>query len=457
MSTSSERKGLTRSLKTFYGVGDFGFTLMSNIDTYNATYFFTNIAKFPLGIVTVMTTISAIVDAILSTMYGPILNKIKPKKWGRYRSWLILTPWMVPILYALQFVSIGNGVAAGIFVTLAMITSRIAWNIPFIANLTMINVAGKNPEDRMTLSSTRSVWMTLGSLIYSYAGPAVIAVFTSFLGEVSSYAATAFAFSVFMAAAYYAHFRMFKGYEMTDEEELAQQEKISRESGSKNTISKVKAMDVIKTNSHLLWLLGATLMKFIVLFLVSGIAIYYFTYVSHNEAMFSIFLFTTSLCGVVASYVSKFIVAKFGAKKSVVSAYVLMVVFGIIAFLFYQSTILVVVFMCLLMFMLHMSNAIDPELYAGCAGYSGKKLGYDVSGTVMGLLTVPLKIGIVFRGILIAAVLVIANFDASLDPASATVELQRGVSIGFMIIPAIIMALGTFMLAFGYKLSQEKN
>ena len=108
MPDKKERNGLSTSLKRFFGVGDFGFTLMSNIDTFYATYFFTNIAKFSLGVITVMTTISAVVDAVLSCLYGPFLNKIKPKKWGRYRSWLILTPWMVPFLYAMQFIKIGH-------------------------------------------------------------------------------------------------------------------------------------------------------------------------------------------------------------------------------------------------------------------------------------------------------------------------------------------------------------
>ena len=90
MSGGTQPKKLSRSLKTFYGVGDFGFTMMSNIDTFYASYFFINIVMFPLAVVTVMTTISAIVDLILSCLYGAWMNKIKPHKWGRYRSWLIL-------------------------------------------------------------------------------------------------------------------------------------------------------------------------------------------------------------------------------------------------------------------------------------------------------------------------------------------------------------------------------
>ena len=201
---------------------------MSNIDTFYASYFFTNIAKFSLGIVTTITTISAIVDAVLSCLYGAWMNKIKPKKWGRYRSWLILTPWMVPFLYALQFLKINNGIAGVVVMTIAMITSRIAWNLPFIANLSMINVAGKTTEDRMALSSTRSVYTALANVLYSYAGPFVVAMFAGMIGETNAYAATAFAFGAVMAAGYFAHFKMFTGYEETGEEEMA---RLQREAG----------------------------------------------------------------------------------------------------------------------------------------------------------------------------------------------------------------------------------
>lgn len=111
--------------------------------------------------------------------------------------------------------------------------------------------------------------------------------------------------------------------------------------------------------------------------------------------------------------------------------------------------------MCAVMFILVLTNACDPELFSNCAAYSGKKLGYDVTGTVMGLLTVPIKIGIVSRGILISACLALAQFSSETDPSMASSQLQRGISMGFMIIPAVVILLGAVILAFGYKLDQD--
>mgnify|MGYP000072614954 CR=1 FL=1 len=78
----TKKTGLSKSLKMFYGVGDFGFTLMSNIESYHFNFFLTNLAQFPLAMVTLITTIASTVDAVLSWMYGAILNSVKPMKWG---------------------------------------------------------------------------------------------------------------------------------------------------------------------------------------------------------------------------------------------------------------------------------------------------------------------------------------------------------------------------------------
>ena len=65
------------------------------------------------------------------------------------------------------------------------------------------------------------------------------------------------------------------------------------------------------------------------------------------------------------------------------------------------------------------------------------KTGYDTTGTVMGLLTVPLKFGIVMRGILVSVALGTGGFSADIAPATASAPVQRGICIGFMVIPAV--------------------
>ena len=198
-----QRKGLSKSLKTFFGIGDLGFSFMTNIETYYFQYFLTDIAKFSVGFATTGTTVSSIIDAALSWVYGIILDKVKPMKWGRYRSWLIVLPWIVPFLYAFQFLKVGGGGGAAIIIILGFATSHICWNIPWVANLTMVRVAGKTPEDRATLSSSRTTWSSIARVAYSYVGPWVVGIISGWLGEQYGYAGCAFAFGVLMAVGYF--------------------------------------------------------------------------------------------------------------------------------------------------------------------------------------------------------------------------------------------------------------
>ena len=454
MSEQKEPKRISGALKTFFGVGDFGFTLMSNIDTFYASYFFTNIAKFSTGIVAVMTTISAVADAILSMMYGAFMNKGKAKKWGRYRSWL------VPFLYAGQFIRIGNGMAAVVFVTLAMITSRIAWNLPYVASISMINVAAKTPEDRMALSSSRSIWTSAASVVYSFVGPAVVSFFASIVGEANSYAATAFVFACLMLAGMYAHFVMFKGYESTGEEEAAMAAAMQEQAADQ---PKVKAIDAVSCNPHLIALLLSDMLKYVLLFLVNGMAVYYFTYMSNNPGLMTPFMLAANILGIVASYLARHVVGKLGGKNSVVISYIIMAAAGLLAFVLRSNTTVVIVLMSVVMFFMYISNTADPELYANCAQFSGDRLGYDVTGTVMGLLTVPIKIGIVARGLLISGCLAIGAYTSAMADMSYFTEanaaelatLQTGVCVGFMIIPAVCILAGALLLQFGYKLGKN--
>lgn len=75
-------KPLSTALRYFYGVGDAGFKLMTNIESFYFTFFLTNIAKFSTTLTGVVGTAINIVDTILSWTYGGIINSVKAQKWG---------------------------------------------------------------------------------------------------------------------------------------------------------------------------------------------------------------------------------------------------------------------------------------------------------------------------------------------------------------------------------------
>ena len=454
---TTERKGISKALKYFFGVGDFGFSYMTNIETYYFNFFLTDVAGFALSMVTLISTIASVVDAALSWVYGIFLNKSKPRKWGRYRSWLILAPWLVPFLYAFQFISFGNGIGEAIIIIVAAITSHIVWNIPYVANVAMINIASKTPEDRMALSSSRTLWQQLARLSYSYAGPFVVGLFASWLGEKYSYGACAFVFAALMVAGYFAHFVMFRGYEEPGEVELARL-KAEREKAraEKKAEKKPGLFKAISSNPFLLGLLCSDLAKYIYSFVASGIAAYYFKYVAGDESMTPIFILISNALGVAASYLSKVVAKKFSARNTVIYCYIAMCVVLVAAYLVHTSAWAVLILVSLAQFCCTMTNACGPALYSDCAIYSEYRTGTNATGAIMGFMNIPIKIGVVSRGLLIGLALGIAGYVNKMPVSDVTPQVARGISMGFTIFPAIAVALGAIIMTFGYRLTRDK-
>ena len=455
-----QRNGLSGALKTFFGIGDLGFSFMTNIETYYFQYFLTDIAKFSVGFATAIGTVSAIIDAALSWVYGIILDKVKPMKWGRYRSWLLILPWLVPFLYAFQFLKVGSGVGAAIIVILGFATSHIVWNIPWVANVTMIRVAGKTPEDRATLSSSRTTWSSIGRVAYSYVGPWVVGIISGLLGEQYGYAGCAFVFGALMAAGYFAHFKMFDGYEATGAEEIAQMEAMKAKREAEKEAKKANKGNLgraLACNPSLWGLILADFTKYVYSFGASAIAIYYFTYVAKDADLNSAYIFASNLLGVATAYLSRKFVAKFSARGAMISAYACMAAVCFVAFLFYSNVWIVFIMMCLAQGFSMLTTACSPMLYADCCIYSHYKTGTDNTGAIMGLVNLPLKVGVVMRSIIVGACLAIGGFDPNTTTVdNVTPAIQRGISMGFSLIPAIVLAVGLLLMIFCYRLSKEK-
>ena len=129
------KKPLSKAIKALYGVGDMGFSLMVSCETYLFVFFLTDVAKFSLAWVAVIGSVTTIVDAVLSPIYGGIISGTKPMKWGRNRSWMLITPPIVVLLFMFTFSKVGSEAVAAIIVMASFISSHIIWNIGWVANV----------------------------------------------------------------------------------------------------------------------------------------------------------------------------------------------------------------------------------------------------------------------------------------------------------------------------------
>ncbi len=445
--TKQEPKRLSSALRNFFGVGDAGFVLMSNIETFYFMDFLTGLGGFTPVIAGLINSVFSTVDACLSWIYGGILNGTKAKKWGRYRSWLILTPWIVPFLFAFQFIRISeNEMLSAVIIIAAAIVSHVVWNIGYVANATLVSVVGKTPEDKATLSSSRATWNNIGGLLFSYMGLPLANLLAGIIGEQNKFAAAAFCLGILMALGYFAHFKMTDGYEEIEDASHAK-------AAQTNKTSIPEMFRSLFQNPQLLILMIADLAKWCVKFVTAASAAYYFRDAMGNIGYMTAYTLSIAIGAIIGAYVVRFLVQKFDARTITIGAYIGMTVFLFLIYIFYSNAYVVIALMTIAQFFYGMAFASSPALYADTVVYATWKTGKNAAGWIMGLQNLPLKVGVFLRGVIVAACLSAVGWQSGAVLEGAA---RQGMTVAFALVPAIFCAAGALLLIFGYRLTKER-
>ncbi len=455
-------KPLSKGLKIFYGVGDFGFNMMNSVENYYFVFFLTNCAMLDPVLAGIVSTVGSVVDAIVGWLWGAIINTIKPMRWGRYRSWLLFMPWIVPILFALDYVKFSEDpIITAVLITVFYIASHCCWDFPYVSNVSLIAVVGKSPADRAHLASTRGMWSNASKILFAYIFPPVAMLGAMILGNQNSdptaspanYAFAAFIFGCMFAALYNVHFALTKGYEKEyTKEELANWKTVKKTDKDSNSAGDLGRS--IVQNPNVIFLLLGDVAKWIFNFVVGGTAVYYFTYVAFNPGMLATYIFATNCGTVVGAYLGGPAAKAFkGSKNAVIVAFVVMIVTLLISRFMYTQMMVVVVMMTIAQAGYGLIYAVIPAMYGDCVVYSEWKTGKNSAGWISGLQVLPLKIGFFARGVIIPAILAAAGFVAGMSPDQSTLALQEGIVNGWFVLPAILCVISMLILIFGYRIN----
>lgn len=445
-----EKKPISKALKTFYGIGDFGFSLMTQVELYFFVFFLTNVAKFSLPMVALIGSVTSIVDAILSPFYGGIIMGTKPMRWGRLRSWILLGPPLVVILYMFQYTNIGTELVAATIVSAGFILSHIVWNIGWVANVSLIPMLSSTPQERGMLASRRGTWTAFASVIFSYIGSPL----ATKIGEVTGnptlgYTLLAGIMAFVMMLGYLVIFKLTAGYEPTGKEAAASA------AGAQRVSLKAMFKSLVQ-NPPLIGLLVADFFRYITSFIMTAAAAYYFTYVAQNMKLFPTYLLIGGIAQVAGAYIPSLLVKKMSNRQVSVLG-----LFGLAAAFFVTKAVamnvtLFFVAVCFVRIFLGIISASMVALYSDTAVYGEWKTGENTSGFVMGLMNLSLKTAIISRGTIIPIVLASAGFVAGADPATASLALKTAVINVFVLIPGFAALLSAVLLTLFYRLTNEK-
>ena len=447
-----KQNGLTKGIRYFYGIGDMCYTLMTYVYSYYQIYYLTDIAQLSLAKSSFIMTTCSTIDVATAMVAGGIINSTKAMKWGRYRSWLIAVSWLVPICYFFMYFRVSsNDTITMVCLMAAMLLGRFLHDFPYCANVSLIGVVAKTPDERITMASSRATWNNAAKFAWSAVGAPLLAVLTALFTQEYAYALLAFILASTMVVGFWIHFKLTEGYEATGAEEMAVKENADR--------NKTSLLDLIKAvviNPPLLALVIADLAKWLFNFMVASAIVYYFTYVALNKELFSSYTFLVAVMGTVGAFLSRFIGKKISGRSTMIVAYIIMAISLIVGRMFYQNITLVIMAIAVAQMFYGCVYSCSTALYAETAVYYEWKHGKNATGWIMGLTIVPLNIASMLKGIILPAALAVGGFSAKIAAEDASPLMREGIANALLIVPAAMLILGALVLIFLYRLTKEK-
>lgn len=449
-SQAQTKKPLSRTLKTFWGVGDLGFSLMTSANMYYLNFFLTDVARMPLGLVAVVSTLPAVVDAIFSPTYGAAIEMIKPMRWGKLRSWLIATPWLLLILYPLQYSFIGSFRTAAIIITTAAILAKPILGIPFNANYALVPEIASTQEEIVLLNSRRSFWQSWSRFIWSAGNVAVILFIKRITGnEALGYTGLVFICTLCMVIGYFVHFKMTESYE-----KLPEQDSVER--GPAKRKQKASFSDLVQTlvkNPALLVFLIGDFGFQLSGFIGTATIAYVFTYVIENFGLMSVSMTLSAVVTMSAALFTPLIAKKLDSRRIMLLGAFLGAGITFSRVFLWSNPWLFIIVSAAAAIPTALTNISKQSIYADLAVLGEYKTGQDVKGFVIGLQTVPLKWASMARTIAITAGLALIGYTAGTAPTPA---IKNGLVMLSIVVPAIGMFFCGLVVFFFVRLPKEK-
>jgi Na+/melibiose symporter-like transporter len=435
---------LKKSLLYTYGVGDMFFSLLVCMEIYYFNAFLTDYAKFSMVIVNFIVLVVGAADILCALAAGVVLQKVSLKFGGKYRSWLLICPPMVALLFILQFSKIGGEYIAAAIIIFGFLASHLLWNVQFGATGALVGSLTQLPDERTILSSSRAQGTAAASLIFSFAGPFMILFFSKLTSDIIGFSITIVIFGIMMILGY------LYIYKITAVADLSENQVVNIETKeTKKTLKEIVAL--VFKNPPLLWLIVAETFRNMLIFIVLSFAFYYFGYVLNRPDFLTVFILANSVATLLGTFAAPWIGIKIGKRKAYwISLILAALVFLSMAFIEASPWSFTIVF-CIAAMLGMISGSMQTALFADTVVYGEWKTGKNIQAFTMSLLMLPVKLGLLIRSGIINLGLMSIGFVVG----KSTPEVVSGISSIMIYSPAIASILAGVIFYFGYRIEDK--
>lgn len=439
-------KPLKKSAINLYGLPSFGFQTLVNIEVMFFAAFLTDFAKIPLALVSTILLATSIVDIVAVPTSGVILEKSN-MKWGKYRSWLLVGPPIAALFYILQFSQIGGtSEINAIIIFLGFAISHLVWNTFYAAHISMNNALTTVREERISMASNRGMFNAAGALVFSYFGVKAIAAIGAGVGNpVLGYTYMAAITGLIMIACNIIYYVITKDYAQNGSEAQA------GKPAEKMSVGEMLKQIVV--NPPLMGLMLVELGRYLGRFVIFGMAFYYFKYVINDLPGLALFMTGLTIVNFFSAMIASPIAKRLGEKNTYMIALSLLIIGLLIVWFMPLEATAFKIIMFVAYIGYGLPDSLGVAMYSATVDYGDWKTGKNARGFIMSLISMPIKVSIFVRSVIISAVLASVGYVADM---AVTPELIQGIKNGFALYPAIIMIIGMVMMFGLYTLTPKR-
>ena len=449
--TNSKPK-VNQFIVTIFGISELAALLVANLSTLQFSFYITDVllvAPIVMGTVLIITRSFDIATILLSSIVEERMNL----KWGKYRSWLLLMIPLATVVGIIQYSGIGSTTNTKLIISAVCYVLFFGFfNFGRTAQMALLNTIGSTPEERAMLSARKAQFGQLSSLILSATFIPLVLFFSGAKTNTDITGIGFFLAVVIFQVVYFAgQMGLFKGSKPYD---LPVNGEVDKEMLKKQKLTGKEMLEQIFKNPPLLLMLIAETCKNIANTLVLGSVIYYFKVVAQDLTLQPIFATALSIAGFFGAIVAgQFFVKKFGKKNTYAIGFALSALGILIARLFAgDNTILFIAIMCVAWFFFTSIFTTGPAMFGDCVEYGKYKIGKEARAFIMGLYTLPIKIGVLIAGGLSGFLLASVGYTSDV---TVTSPLQTGLFNIVTLAPAIVLAIG-FVCAMFYSLTEKR-
>ncbi len=416
-----------------YGITNGFSTLLTTVASTYWSLFLTSAVGIETAIMATILTVSSTVDLISIPICGVVLQKVRFKKGGKFRPWLVIGGVGAALLRWLSFTNLGlTGAGQAIWFAGTYILSYLFFNLAYSAFTGILPVMAKTPNERVAYASSRVTWNSVGKFLFSLTSVGLIKFFGK-TSEATGYSMLALIISILVVIGFVQLFMGTKKYDVIETVESA--------GGKTKDQYDASIWEMIKytiTKPFVLYLIGSAC-KGTTYFIITGLAAYYYRYVVADMNMLTVYLTASTFLMIGGSFLTPYVSKLFkGSRNTFVVGVLFYGLFLGSAYFFGKSAVTFTVIMCLAFVFYSFAHSAEVAVYSYVVDYTKWKTGKDLKPFMMTLFSLTPKIGTTIGAAVLGYGLVAVGFNK----AKVTPQAVAGIKALFSALPAIIAIIG---------------